>query len=291
MNFNALRKLLFTNRLSETVFIALLKTGAFPNVVNKLIAGNDLYRKHSVRTFKRNGIMYSLDISDYQAWLIYFMSEKDNSLELLKYLGDSRMIIDVGGNIGQTSLAISKNRSLSYKDFKVIAFEPYPDTYVQFINNLQLNSDIRNVVVENMGVGEVESEVQMYQDCTTNSGGNRISYNPSVHSPGNKTVKITTLDKYVASKGIERIDFIKVDVEGYEYAALKGGESVIKRYYPLLFIELDDDNLKANNRSAKELLQLLVDFGYNRFIRADTNSEIDLESHFLGCHYDIVATR
>lgn len=285
MNLNSIRRLLFTNRLSESLFFLFLKKGLLTPLVNKLVAGNNLYDKDSLRDVERNGITYRLDISDYQAWLIYYMSEKDSSQELMKYLGDSKVIIDIGGNIGQTSLEINRDRRLRYDDYKIISFEPYPETYSKFINNLKLNAGVQNIIVENVGLGEAESEISMFQDCSTNSGGNRVAYDLSKNTVGLRTVKITTLDKYLKFNGIEKVDFIKVDVEGYEFAALKGAIHTLKMHKPKLYIELDDHNLKKQGSSSFELISFLKSLNYN--IKDVHNKYPEEELLIVDVHTDI----
>jgi hypothetical protein len=56
----------------------------------------------------------------------------------------------------------------------------------------------------------------------------------------------------------------------------------------LLFIELDDSNLKKNNKSAKELIALLLSFGYKEIHRADNLKPVSTDDDFKGCHYDII---
>lgn len=262
MNLNSLRKLTFTNKFFEKIFLLFLQANLFPKIIHKFIPGNFLYPKHSYRTVKRNGIAYRLDISDYQAWLIYFLSEEDSSQKLLEYMGDARTIIDVGGNIGQSCLEINNNRNALFKDFKIISFEPYPETYHHFIHNLKLNHSIQNIRVENMGLGEEESEVKMFRECNTNSGGNKVVFDTSQNTAGIETVKITTLDHYVESHQIEKVDFIKIDIEGYEYSALKGAEKTLRKFKPKLYLELDTHNLKKQGTSPAEVLSYLKNLNY-----------------------------
>jgi len=158
MNLNSIRKILFTNILAEKVFILFLKANILPNIINKFIPGNILYKKNIKRKVKRNGIIYRLDISDYQAWLLYFLSNQDDSREVIKYLGDAKVIIDVGANIGQSCLEINKNRIKYQNDFKVICFEPYPDNHANLIANLNLNNNTHNIKVESWGLGDNEQK-------------------------------------------------------------------------------------------------------------------------------------
>jgi len=69
---------------------------------------------------------------------------------------------------------------------------------------------------------------------------------------------------------------------------LNGAIEVIKRFHPKFFIELDDNNLKEQNSSARELVQFLVDNDYT-VVNAETQNKIYPELNFDNCHYDIIA--
>ena len=75
------------------------------------------------------------------------------------------------------------------------------------------------------------------------------------------------LDDYVIDKNIEKIDFIKIDIEGAEFHALKGMKTVLKKYKPVLLIEIlhyQDDR--------KLILSFLKDLGYQQLFIADNGS-------------------
>lgn len=261
MNLNKIRKILFTNIIAEKVFIFFLKRKILTSIINKLIPINTLYSKETRRKVKRNQIIYELDISDYQAWLIYYLSDKDSSLKVIEYLGDSEIIIDIGANIGQTTLEINKNRLQQKKDFKIICFEPFSQTYLKLKRNLQLNNS-EYIIPEKLALGNSYKKINMYKDCVSNSGGNRIVYNNLKNNIDVQEVTINSLDNYLDMNKINKIDFIKIDVEGYEYEVLSGATNTLKKYKPKLFIELDDQNLKNQGCSADKLLSFLEDFNY-----------------------------
>lgn len=250
----------------------------------KLVPPDYLYKKGSVRTVVRDGIKYQLDISHVVDHFIYFGIKDLGYYTILDAIRGASVILDIGANIGNSSLFFASHNSRA----KIFSFEPHPETFKRAQINIGLNN-FSNIKLYNLGLGEEKTELKLYEVNEHNSGMNRI-LNKDLNMPY-KLVEIDRLDSFVKEASMPKVDIIKIDVEGYEYSVLKGGEEAIKRNYPLIFIELDDDNLKGNNRSAKELIQLLICFGYNKFIRADTNSLIDLNSQFSGCHYDMVAIR
>ena len=92
------------------------------------------------------------------------------------------------------------------------------------------------------------SEQQFSEDCI-NYGGRGITDS----NLGEEEVELTTIDSLHLSK----LDFIKLDVQGFELKALKGGEGTIKSNYPIMFIE-NYLNLEVDQQA----LQLLNDWGY-----------------------------
>lgn len=72
-------------------------------------------------------------------------------------------------------------------------------------------------------------------------------------------VKVTTLDAFVAEHNIHRIGFIKIDVEGHELAVLQGGAKSIKRFQPLLLVEVEQ---RHHTQPIQEILGMIEDWGY-----------------------------
>ena len=77
-----------------------------------------------------------------------------------------------------------------------------------------------------------------------------------------QSVKSFTLDDYVQTKNITKIDFIKIDIEGGEYNALRGMREVLSKMKPILLLEISDFALKNANHSEEEILALLKENGY-----------------------------
>ena len=284
MNLNSIRKVLFTNIVAEQLLLLCIKSNLFRGFFSKLLPGNILYPKGTMRKANRNGINYYLDISDYQAWLIYFMSDRDSSVNILNYLKDATTILDIGANMGHTALEINKDRLSRIKNFSITCFEPYPENFSMLQHNLTLNSTA-HIQVENLGLGAEERLMKMYKDCDTNSGGNRIVYEPTKNTLDVEEVRVTSLDNYLNSKNINKVDFIKIDVEGYEYEVLKGGIETLKTMKPRLFIELDNENLKNQGSSAHELISFLEQLGYSVSDAENKHDKNQLKT--LNIHTDI----
>jgi FkbM family methyltransferase len=277
----ALRQL-FASRVLEQMLSKTLERYPEARLARKLVPENSWFPPGSWRTVTRHGLRFKLDINDYEDWLLYFHSAVDASLGMIDRLADSTLILDVGANIGQTSLVISHR---ARRPLRIIAFEPYPETFRKFFDNLALNPGITNITAEPLGLGAQEASTMMFKDCVTNSGGNRMVYDRSDNTAGLAEVRVTTLDRYMETHSPGKVDFLKIDVEGYEYAVLKGAEKVLIEHRPKLFIELDDDNLRKQGASASTVTHLLRDHGY-RVVDDHTGRELTADRGVTG-HRDI----
>jgi len=131
--------------------------------------------------------------------------------------------VDVGAYVGDTSLWLGK---MVGPNGSVYAFEPEKENFRKLINNVKRN-DERNIKFYNLGLSDTEMNASIWS-----AGGMS-----SVSSQGGKEeIVLTTLDKFVYSNKIERIDFIKMDVEGHEMNVLRGAQETIKTFKPKLAI-------------------------------------------------------
>lgn len=270
---NRVKKTFFTNKYAESILIEIARI--IPSF-SKLFPSNTHYSKGTFRNVIRDGLKFNLDLSDYQEYLVYFNLKNDSSKPLLKYIPKEKgVILDIGANIGQTTLWMAQ---LLNDNNKIISFEPYPRTFLKLKKNLELNS-YSNIILENIALGNTDSTINMVEECETNSGGFRV-YNPKAHGVRSKVTQVEqiTLDQYFSNIN-EKITFIKIDVEGFEYNVLRGAKSIIKKHQPILYIELSNSNLKAQGSSASQVIELLHHYGIRNITNVKTNSQ--LEEHEL----------
>lgn len=130
-------------------------------------------------------------------------------------------IFDIGGCFGETSFWFSKRVG---KTGKVFCFEPVLRNYRVLEENLKANK-VENIIPVGMAVGDFTGEVRIYGE----GGIAAVSEIGSI-APG------TTIDEYVSGYAVERVDMIKMDIEGYELNALKGAVETLKRFKPKLAI-------------------------------------------------------
>jgi len=134
-------------------------------------------------------------------------------------LGD--IVFDIGAYVGDTALWFSKAVG---PQGKVYAFEPEPSNFAKLKANLERNK-VTNVIPLQLALSENEGEMQV-----ASAGGSSII----TQARTGTSVKVTTIDKFVEANTLPRVDFIKMDVEGYESKVLEGAHETIKTFKPSL---------------------------------------------------------
>jgi len=279
--FNLFRRFLTSEIMDQRLADWL---GNHPNsyFIRRLVPGPSLYRSDSSRQARRFDIEFDLDISDYQDWSLYFYNENDSSRGLLNFLEGGDFVCDVGGNIGQTALWIANAVG---PDGFVVSFEPVPANIKKFERNIILNRSIYNLRLIPIGLGSDVGKV-IIKENARNSGASRVSRESDLDG-GFAEVDITTLDSFLFENYPGRpLDFMKIDVEGFEMSVLEGARRTLERYKPTLFVEVDNENLREQGSSSEDVIRFLRSFGYSIF-DLTTGDDLSVDGS-VSAHTDIL---
>lgn len=277
---NKVRRL-FTNEFMERILLKLTMDTKQGTCWNKVVPFEYLYQSPTIRRVEREGVNYELDISKAVDHYLYY-GLIDASLEkLYSMVKKEDVVIDVGTNIGRVAFQLARRAS----NGRVICFEPDVENFRRFKNNLSLN-DFKNIDAENCGLGDETGIFKLYNVRATNPGMKRILDKPDDNLPFHE-IKVNRLDDVIAEKALTRVDIIKIDVEGFEHKVLNGAMKTIQRFKPILFIELDDNNLKAQQSSANNLVQYIKSIGYCIYY-AENNMIVNKQENLSSCHFDIL---
>ena len=247
----------------------------------KFVPNNYQYAAGAVRDFQCNGLNWRVDVSDYIGHCAYF--GLDRSMKALFELArQDSIVLDIGVNLGWTALNLGKLCSRG----QVFGFEPDPVNFKQFMVNLRLNN-LPNVIVSPVALGAGAGRVSMSVPTPSNRGGNRIdNATQEASAPG---IPMIAADEFVAQHELTRVNLIKIDTEGYELQVLHGASGLLRRFGPVLFVEINDDNLRQQGGSANELFDHLRAHGYTHFSDAATRSLLSPGDSFAGQHLDVIA--
>jgi FkbM family methyltransferase len=175
-----------------------------------------------------------------------------------KYIDNESIVIEGGCHIGTHTLKIASLCKHLY------AFEPMPDTNKVLTENIILNK-MKNVTVSLDGLSDTKGKTKYSWIPYGNPGGSGLEGNPMgrpewvPETTENIEVNLTTID----SLELDKLDFIKLDVEGYEQLVIKGGMKTISKYKPVITLEVwSNHNGGVNYDYTKTLFKELLEIGY-----------------------------
>jgi FkbM family methyltransferase len=198
-------------------------------------------------------------------------SFEPNELALLDAILEPGMVVvDGGANEGVYSVFAAQRVR---PNGTVLAFEPSPREHERLLANLRLNR-LDNVVVRQAALDESVGTARVAVAAYGHEGQNTIGEvvaNPLVQTARRIQVETTTLDEAVAEAGLARVDVIKLDVEGFEPAVLRGASATLERFAPILQLEVEEGALASHGFTKAELVRLLADARYETWtFDADT---------------------
>jgi FkbM family methyltransferase len=186
---------------------------------------------------------------------LFFSTSIDYEPQLLKYLNQylcpGGVMFDVGANLGIYTLVAAY---IVGHQGQVYSFEPDPQNNPWLQKNIGKNN-LTNTHVFDVALASTYGETILYQDVTTHRTSSLVAgaWNPDSASTQRIMVKTIPLDHFVHQ--IERLDFIKIDVEGFEYEVLKGAQNLLSTFKPKLLIEV-------TYRNYLPVFELLSSMGY-----------------------------
>jgi FkbM family methyltransferase len=185
---------------------------------------------------------------------------------ILRMLQPGMTFFDVGSNIGLFSLAAG--RKFSGQACSIYAFEPCPSTCSILEENLLLN-ELATVRVVRVALTDQAGEASLYVNAALKDALNSLA-DPS-HTDANvvrqEIVQTTTLDDFLASERIARVDVMKVDVEGAELQVFLGARKLLEQPdAPLILYEGYSWCTAGFHYHPVELMWLLERYGYELFI-------------------------
>jgi len=238
--------------------IALART-----VQKAVMAGRGAWCKGPRARVQRRGVAWDLDLRegiDFAIWLMGTF-EPATVAACARLVRPGDIVFDIGANIGAHTLHLARAVGATGR---VHAFEPTDWAREKLAANLALNPDLaaRVVIVPAMLVAmRGAAPPPLYASWPLDSA---VAAHP-LH--GGRKMPATganavTLDDYVASAGLTRLDFIKLDIDGFEGGALRGARATLARFRPRMVLELSPHQLAEQGDSIEDLTALLDAMSY-----------------------------
>jgi FkbM family methyltransferase len=156
------------------------------------------------------------------------------------------VVFDVGANVGYFSMIASQ---LVGQSGRIISVEPDPRVAEVLRKNIGVNGLYNATVVE---AAAYNSCCEVSLGCAPATSWSGLYYERTTKRIA---VRALTLDSLLVQLGLDRVDFVKIDVEGAENVVLEGMSEILARYRPQILVELHGNYLNSRVYPAVELLK------------------------------------
>ncbi len=246
-----------------------LKIAGYLYKALKLLGFNDIQK------IKRHGIHFEVDLREGIDLSLFLFGSFQNHVWNNKSfkLADNPILFDVGANVGSISFFLAK----TFKDSKVYAFEPTHFAYMKFLRNLDLNPDlkprifpIQTFISADSGKSE---RVAAYSSWRIDGAKMEHPIHGGIEQLAAE--KKISLDQFIIEQKISRVDFIKIDVDGFELDVLGGAKKILKDFRPIVIFEFMGHTTDDVEKEIQKYLNLFTDLKY-RLYNSQNKEEIEL---------------
>jgi FkbM family methyltransferase len=209
----------------------------------------------------------ALSLGARMGWLAHALkaATQQHHLELREafrpHVPDDAVVFDVGAHAGQ----FSKLFAAMAPRGRVYAFEP--SGYARSVLKPALRwNRVRNVEIVPFGLSDADGASVLHTPIKRRGqlgfGLAHLGEHSAPRATNEQTIRLTTMDGFVAERGLNRLDFIKADVEGWELNVLKGGVGALSVFHPVLFLEVVGSSLARAGAAPGDIWAQLEPLGY-----------------------------
>jgi FkbM family methyltransferase len=213
---------------------------------------------------RRGGLRWKLDLREGIDFSIFLLGsfEPNMAAAYRHMVAPGSIAVDIGANIGAHTLRLAVCVGPAGR---VIAVEPTQYAFERMREQVLLNPNLapRIVLLQAMLMGSEQAALAEKIESSWPLDP------PSDAHPGHAGVakvttgaKVRTLDSVVSDLDLKSVDFLKLDVDGYEVEVLRGARDTLRRFAPVIFFEHAPYVLAEKGYRPDELVNLLIDAGY-----------------------------
>lgn len=215
-----------------------LPFGLRNRIVRRFVNSRDKQSRPFTAPF--NGFTYRGDLNDSIDWHVYFFKEYESGyirfLEKLAQQFTDTVFWDIGANVGHHTLFMARSCA------KIYAFEPNPVTYEKLQQKITDNK-LSNVETFTFGLGNANETLSFYVPTVNNSG--TASFEDRTGWGHQKiTAQVCIGDEVAEELRLQKLDLVKIDVEGFEKDVFEGLQETMKKFRPMIFFELESNTMK-----------------------------------------------
>ena len=183
-----------------------------------------------------------------------------------RFVSTGSIVFDVEANIGYYTLLFAK---LAGPTGTVHAFEPTSYAFRRLSRNVALNPGLVSTLALN-NVGLLARPIERDEAIESQFSQRRPAYSRR------ESIRFTTIAEYCETRGIGSIDFLKVDVDGYDEEVVVGGREILERTQPVVLGEFCDRVLRDHGTSLEGYVHLYESLGSGRYVKTPDASPTPL---------------
>lgn len=209
----------------------------------------------------RSGGRFDFDLSDYTQAQAFLTRRYDPALIrfLCSRLGPGSLYVDAGAHVGFVAFAVA----LARPQARVLALEPHPANFARLRSHLTING-CTNVEIEQLAAGAARGTAILSSEGE-GSDYHRVLPADQAAGAAGVEVPVVSLDELADERGIDRIELLKLDVEGHEPAVLEGARGLLAAgRIGAIVCELNGELLAARGSSPDALQCTLAEHGFHR---------------------------
>lgn len=185
-------------------------------------------------------------------WLDFFHLLKEELRDL-----EQPVLIDIGAHLGLISLAAKKYNPTT----RIFAFEPGPQQREMFRRTITYNH-LGGIELFSLAIADQVAQWSFWvHEEGEESKDGLVNTKPGVGAK-KITVPVTTLDTWAQPKNFSRLDILKIDTEGSELKVLCGAQELLRRFHPVIFIEISANVNQFYPYGPHDILRFLEKLGY-----------------------------
>lgn len=213
----------------------------------------------------KDGSVMTWDARDAAEGRAIFLGEWDDVLRaaVVARIDRSSVVLDVGASVGAWTVPLARALGPAAR---VYAFEPVPSNRRRLERTVAANR-LTNVTVSALALGDGSRQVDMWLRSSV-TGAETGTAAIVAAGGGHLTVEMRPLDEWVDAMALQRLDFIKLDVEGAELMVLEGAHRTITRFRPLILAEFESYWMSTHGRTADDVRRWAAAHAY-RMLRWD----------------------
>jgi len=177
---------------------------------------------------KVDGCIFQTRENSIDFWMFWRDYEKDIFKEI-NQIKKAGTFIDVGANVGRYTVTMAK------KGWKVYAFEPLKNNFEKLKEHVRMNKIEKNVILRNIGLGDKKEKRRIYFQPHKHGEASIIKDKKRSVS---EDILLDKLDNIFLNEKHKEPLIVKIDVEGSEYEVLLGVKKLIKKYKPIIILEM-----------------------------------------------------